>query len=170
MSRIPMPRSLISRGLNRDSTDSYIISIPAMVIMEPSISALMSSTFPCPKGWEWSAGWAERYNAKRPMNAATTLTVVSMTSVRMAVELVMKYATSFTNSRSTASAAIPFCKRKFSLSTLTMGNRWAFSVKRIVGCPSRSGTFASRRHSFQRSTEQRCRQGDEAHAEAYDER
>ena len=39
-----------------------------------------------------SGGWAERYSAYMPMQAATTLTMDSVASVKMATEPVRKYA------------------------------------------------------------------------------
>src|SRR5262245_54026642 len=77
----------------------------ANAMSPPSKAADMNSIFPCPYGWLRSAGRPANTRPPRAKRAATTLTIVSSASERMAVEPVRRYAAYFAPSSTTDTAS-----------------------------------------------------------------
>jgi len=85
MARTDAPRSSAA-------TASKTTTAAANAMRPPSNAALKNSIFPWPYGWLRSAGRPAKSTAKA---AATTFTILSKASDKMAVESVSRYAANF---------------------------------------------------------------------------
>ena len=96
-----------SAGFSRPGSASRTIAAAASTINTPSATALKYSAFVCPYGWLASAGRAATRSAISAATAAATLMMLSSASEYSATLPVIRYATYFRASTTTATRMLP---------------------------------------------------------------